>query len=219
MKNEFLEKFSTIFWDFDGVIKDSVNVKTQAYFNLFKPFGFDVAERVRKHHEANGGISRYDKFPIYLQWAGIEPNQNIINDYCYKFSQRVMLEVINSPWVNGAEQYLRNNKHKQLFFLVSATPYDELEVILERLDLKKCFNKVYGSPTSKYDAIQDALFSYRLNYENCLSIGDSQADIDAAVSHKINFLLRCHDSNAKLFENYDGFFVKDFKEHESPKKN
>ena len=46
--------YKLYFWDFDGVIKDSVDVKTQAYFQLFEPFGLDVAERVRQHHEAMG---------------------------------------------------------------------------------------------------------------------------------------------------------------------
>ncbi len=74
-----LSEAELIFWDFDGVIKDSVEVKTQAYFQLFEPFGSVVAEKVREHHEANGGISRFDKLPIYLQWAGLEPNQSTVS--------------------------------------------------------------------------------------------------------------------------------------------
>ena len=69
-----MTNYKILFWDFDGVIKDSVEVKTQAFFQLFEPFGELVAEKVRKHHEAHGGMSRFDKFPIYLQWAGLEPN-------------------------------------------------------------------------------------------------------------------------------------------------
>lgn len=121
------------FWGFDGVIKDSVNVKTQAYFHLFEPFGLGVAERVRQHHEANGGMSRFDKLPIYLQWAGLEPNKTTVNEYCERFSQKVLQGVIDAPWVAGVEQYLRSNSHQQVFILVSATPQDELEHILHAL--------------------------------------------------------------------------------------
>ena len=60
-----LDRFKLCFWDFDGVIKESVEVKTQAYFSLFEPFGFDVANKVRMHHIANGGMSRFDKLPSY----------------------------------------------------------------------------------------------------------------------------------------------------------
>ena len=46
-----------IFWDFDGVIKDSVKVKSTAFGELFAPFGEDIVNRVIEHHEANSGIS------------------------------------------------------------------------------------------------------------------------------------------------------------------
>ena len=51
---------------FDGVIKESVSVKTDAFVDLFRPYGRDVCEQVRKHHLANGGMSRYQKMPTYL---------------------------------------------------------------------------------------------------------------------------------------------------------
>jgi|TARA_Y100000310_G_C20511448_1_gene729077 beta-phosphoglucomutase-like phosphatase (HAD superfamily) len=38
----FFNKAKVIFWDFDGVIKDSVNVKTRAFEKLFLPFGENV---------------------------------------------------------------------------------------------------------------------------------------------------------------------------------
>ena len=75
-----------IFWDFDGVIKDSVDVKTQEFVKLFESSGSHVAEQVRLHHEANGGISRFEKLPLYLHWAGEDPtedrtNASVFTDY------------------------------------------------------------------------------------------------------------------------------------------
>lgn len=55
-----------IFWDFDGVIKDSVSVKTLAFEKLFLPYGKKIAQKVKNHHEANGGVSRFEKIPLYL---------------------------------------------------------------------------------------------------------------------------------------------------------
>ena len=46
------DKYELVFWDFDGVIKESVSVKTDAFVDLFRPFGSDVCEQVRKHHLA-----------------------------------------------------------------------------------------------------------------------------------------------------------------------
>ena len=48
-----------VFWDFDGVIKDSVDVKTQAFIDLFDAYGSNVVQAVVAHHIKNGGISRF----------------------------------------------------------------------------------------------------------------------------------------------------------------
>ncbi len=205
-----MKEFSVIFWDFDGVIKDSVDVKTQAYCQLFEPFGLDVAERVRQHHEANGGMSRFDKLPIYLQWAGLESNITIVNEYCERFSQQVLQGVIDAPWIKGVEQYLRSNAYKQVFVLVSATPQDELEHILHALNLTKCFAEVYGAPTRKQDVIRNTLLARGVDGRDSLMIGDARADFDAAITNQIPFLLRRHSSNSMIFATYTGASVEDF---------
>ncbi|MEI6066104.1 MAG: HAD hydrolase-like protein [Methylococcaceae bacterium] len=205
-----MKEYSAIFWDFDGVIKDSVEVKTQAYFQLFEPFGSVVAERVREHHEAHGGMSRFDKLPLYLQWVNQEPNQATVSEYCEQFSQLALQGVIDAPWVAGVERYLRSNIHQQTFVLVSATPQDELEHILNALNLTKCFAEVYGAPIRKQDAIGKTLLARGLDASDCLMIGDAQADLDAAVANQVPFLLRRHDSNTKVFATYTGTSVEDF---------
>ena len=205
-----LDSFKLCFWDFDGVIKESVEVKTQAYFSLFESFGLDVANKVRKHQIANGGMSRFDKFPIYLKWAEVDPTYDVLADYCEKFSQRVLQGVIDSPWVEGAENYLRSNEHNQIFILVSATPQDELEFILQTLNLAECFSKIYGAPTTKQNAIFKTIKDYDLDPSECLMIGDASADLKAAHTNQVSFLLRRHKSNTEIFSSYLGPSIRDF---------
>ena len=64
---QLIKKSSVIFWDFDGVIKESVDIKGKAFQKLFEVYGTEVMEMVRIHHENNGGMSRFDKFPVYLK--------------------------------------------------------------------------------------------------------------------------------------------------------
>lgn len=201
-----------IFWDFDGVIKDSVAVKTKAFVQLFEPYGQEVAEKVRFHHEANGGMSRFDKLPLYLRWAGEEPSESRVNKFCDRFSQLALQGVIDSPWAPGAEEYLRNNPHHQAFVLVSATPQDELEQILLALDLVKCFTEVFGAPTSKKEAIRMTLDACGISPQDCLMIGDAQADLEAAQVNGVPFLLRRHETNSGVFVRYTGPSIKDFTE-------
>lgn len=207
---EFLSNPKLIFWDFDGVIKDSIEVKTQAFTKLFQPFGVEVAERVREHHEANGGMSRFEKLPLYLRWAGKEPSRSSANEFCDQFGHLVLQGVIDSPWVSGAETFLRSNPHRQTFVLVSATPQDELERVLEALDLTTCFVEVFGAPTRKKEAIRMILATRVLDPLDCLMIGDARADLEAAEANQVPFLLRRHDTNAKVFSGYTGPSFQDF---------
>ena len=119
-----------VFWDFDGVIKRSTEVKTQAFVQLFRPFGRAVAERVRAHHLENGGLSRFEKIPHYLEWAGQQATPERIEDYCQRFATLVRQAVIDAEWVPGAERLLRTNPFGQIFILVTATPLAEIEEIL-----------------------------------------------------------------------------------------
>jgi phosphoglycolate phosphatase-like HAD superfamily hydrolase len=75
-----LRDFRWIFLDFDGVIKESVEAKSAAFVHLFEGFGDDVSKRVRSHHEANGGMSRFEKIPMYLGWAGEKETQKRVDE-------------------------------------------------------------------------------------------------------------------------------------------
>lgn len=199
-----------IFWDFDGVIKDSVEVKTQAFVQLFQPYGVEVAERIRVHHEANGGMSRFEKIPLYLEWAGESATSERIDEYCQRFSRFALQSVIDAPWVAGAEAFLRSNLYQQAFVLVTATPQGEIEEILAALDLRPCFMDVYGAPMSKKDAIRTILATRQLGPQHCLMIGDANADWEAAQANQVPFLLRRHATNGRVFEHYTGDSIENF---------
>ena len=51
-----------VVFDFDGVILESADVKTEAFGELYAEHGPEVVDRVRAHHLANVGISRFKKF-------------------------------------------------------------------------------------------------------------------------------------------------------------
>ena len=210
--SELVRNFILIFWDFDGVIKGSVDIKTEAFVTLFLPYGNDVAVKVRMHHEANGGMSRFKKIPLYLQWSDIEPTEELISEFSKKFSRIVTASVIEAPWVNGAEEFLRNNKYNQTFILVSATPQVELEIILQELDLDHVFSSVFGSPISKGDAICNTLSNLGIASSDALMIGDASADKEAADENNVAFLLRRHNSNYTVFSDYEGLSINDLTE-------
>ena len=206
-----MKNFSVIFWDFDGVIKESVGVKASAFFQLFEPHGSKVAERVLRHHSNNGGMSRYDKIPIYLEWANQKVTAEAISFYCKQFSLLVVDKVIQSPWVLGVENCLRSKPLNQTFILVTATPQSEIEHILKVLDLENVFFKVYGAPIKKSDAIFESISEICIDPSKCLVIGDSIEDYEAATVNGVSFLLRETEDNRNSFISYSGPSIKDFR--------
>ncbi len=199
-----LSSATLIFWDFDGVIKDSVDVKTAAYTSLFLPYGQEVASRVKRHHEVNGGISRFDKIPLYLLWAGELATPERIAEVCSRFSSLVLQAVIDSPWVPGVREYLLLNSGIQYFVLVTATPQDEIQKILESLDIAQCFREVHGAPKQKTIAIKEVLSRLKCSPANALMIGDAETDLNAAQANSVPFLLRCTPLNLSIQSTYNG---------------
>ncbi len=202
--DDLLQRASIVFWDFDGVIKDSVTVKSVGFEQLFLLYGREVTDRVRLHHEAHGGVSRYEKMPIYLGWAGEPATTDQVQDFCDRFSQLVRQAVINAPWVPGVHEYLQAHHARQRFVLVTATPQEEIQEILHALDIAHCFHEVHGAPTPKAAAIRDILLRLQCPPEQALVVGDSDTDIRAAEENHVAFLLRRTVLNQTVQERYTG---------------
>jgi HAD superfamily hydrolase (TIGR01549 family) len=203
-QNSIITNAAVIFWDFDGVIKDSLDVKSRAFENLFLPYGEDIALRVRAHHESNGGVSRFEKIPLYLSWAGEPVTPERVAEYCDQFAKSVKQSVIDAPWVPNVREYLLQHFSEQYFVLVTATPQEEIEEILSALEIRECFREIYGAPTKKKDAIGLVLRRQKFDPSQALMIGDAEADMSAAAAHSVPFLLRRTPQNVHLQEQYLG---------------
>lgn len=206
-----LNSYRVIFWDFDGVIKDSVSAKTEAYLKLFEEYGSEVQQRVKEHHGMHGGVSRLEKIPYYfLEYLGRELSSAEIEKYCSRFSELCFERVIASSYIPGAEEYIRKNHKIQKFYIITGTPQEEIELILQRLDLKSCFQDVYGSPRTKKKIIQNFLETIEPDKAGILFIGDATTDFEAAEQFGIDFLLRETPESAEVFRNIDCERVHDF---------
>jgi phosphoglycolate phosphatase-like HAD superfamily hydrolase len=208
-----LKKYKNIFWDFDGVIKDSVDVKSEAFLNLFHGIDLNLKKKIEDHHLNNSGISRYKKIPLYLEWAEID--KSYLTNYLDTFEKDVITRVIKSNWVMGAKEYLSSNPYQQKFFLVTATPQKEIEFILKKLNIFKVFSSIFGSPVEKSLAVKKIIFDNKLLKRECIFFGDALTDYNASVENGITFLLRMHEHNKEIFKNISlDYKVKDFINYE-----
>jgi HAD superfamily hydrolase (TIGR01549 family) len=208
---KFVFVIKNIFFDFDGVLVESVNVKTQAFYDLYKPFGEEVAQKVKEHHLMHGGVSRYEKIKIYHKnFLGITLSEREINEYADKFSALVMQGVINSPEIKGASDFLERNKSKFRYWIITGTPTEEMKKITVQRKINFYFEGIYGSPEKKSHWTEFIVKTHNLQREETLYAGDAMADYEAAKASGLHFALRESDENKKLFEFYSGLRFSDF---------
>lgn len=193
MKGNFFDGVKFIFWDFDGVIKDSVTVKGEAYMAVFEElFNQEIALQVRAFHLKNGGMSRYEKIPACLRNICNVENEALCMELQERFAEIVVDKVCSSPWVPGVLELLEQSFAHNLNFILSATPHDELGTILSRLRLNR-FDAWGGSPKKKAELGAKFLFDFDLTPTEGYFIGDSLIDYQAAEQLGIPFIHRRGD--------------------------
>ncbi|XDD45058.1 HAD family hydrolase [Leptospira sp. WS39.C2] len=208
-----LNQYKIIFWDFDGVIKDSVHIKTKAYLDLFPKADAVIKGKIKDHHLRNGGISRFVKIPLYLEWNEIEVSDENISKYLAEFANIVTNAVIQSDWIPGVEAVISQKLKNQVFVIVTGTPQNEIESIVEKLNIADKFDKIFGSPAEKSEVIKSSLIHYPINPKDALMIGDSESDFKAAYQNGIDFLFCDSGEESDFSKSFLGNRIKDFRSY------
>jgi HAD superfamily hydrolase (TIGR01549 family) len=183
-------QIKAIAFDFDGVILENAHVKTEAFIELFAEHGPDVQAGVRTHHLANLGISRFKKFSwIYQNLLDRQLSEEHSQELGRRFSALALEKVLASPFVHGARESLDALASYPLF-VVSGTPQGELDLIVDRRELRGSFREVHGSPREKPEILADIAARHGLERDQLLFIGDGMSDYQAAVATKLPFLAR-----------------------------
>ena len=179
----------SIIFDFDGVIIDSVGIKSQVFFDVFKRFGNKIALKVVEYHEENGGVSRFKKFEyINQKYLQNKLNNKDIQIISQNFSKLIKSRIYNAPYINGSIDFLKNNFSKYIFYIATSTPQNEIIEILTNKQIIQFFFKVFGSPLSKSDQIKKILKLDNNHKHEFLFFGDSIEDFEASVNNQIKFI-------------------------------
>ena len=200
-----------IIFDFDGVIAESVQVKTNAFAELYKHYSTDVVKKVIEHHEANGGISRFEKIKLYHEsFVNKAITNEEIEELANQFSKLVVRKVIDSPYVPGVFKYIQKCYKKYKLFISTGTPTEEIKQILEGREIAQYFAEVYGSPEKKTVHIEKVINKYNYLPKELMFYGDAQTDIYAAEQIEIPFVLIKNNFNNNLIPFYKGKAIDNF---------
>jgi len=209
----FNTEYKALFFDFDGVLADSVEVKTRAFAKLFESYDPAIVAKVVEHHRKNGGMTRVDKFHhYYREFLGKPLDGDEMKRLCGDFSRLVVDEVVSAPEIRGAENFLKKWHNSVPCFVVSATPDEEIKKIVKRRGIDIYFHEILGSSCSKSDNVNYLLNKYGLAPAQCLFFGDAVSDYQAARSCTVDFIgiLSCKEAPLlKAFPNIK--WIKNFK--------
>jgi phosphoglycolate phosphatase-like HAD superfamily hydrolase len=173
-------KAKAVLFDFDGVIVESVGVKTEAFRELFanEP---EHLPAILALHLANGGMSRFTKFEIIHRDILKRPlSAQRSRELGEGFSALVMQKVIACPYMPGALEFIQKHATRLPLFIASSTPQTELHEILLRRNLAGYFCETHGTPRGKPEIMQDLLIRYKLDLKDMPFIGDAINDYKAA---------------------------------------
>lgn len=188
MKN--IQDFKILFWDFDGVIMDSMPIRDKGFIEVLKDFPEDQVAQLVAFHQKNGGLSRYVKFRHFYEDIRKEPiTEERVNELAHEFSKIMLALLIDETLlISDSVDFIKASAEKYKMHIVSGSDGKELNHICKELGLDKYFLSIHGSPTPKTQLVNDLLQQHGYNTEDCVLIGDSMNDYDAAQKNGISFM-------------------------------
>jgi phosphoglycolate phosphatase-like HAD superfamily hydrolase len=185
-----------VIFDFDGVILESADIKTQAFQDLFAEYP-EHRQAILNHHLENVGISRYRKFEwIYSELLRTPLDQNQSEHLGRAFSDLALARILACPYVPGALESLESLRVRTRLFVASGTPQEELDLIVDRRGLRRFFTEVSGTPRTKVEILQALMSDYGFSPNNVVFIGDGLSDYRAALETGVRFIARESPSGA-----------------------
>ncbi|MEM6909363.1 MAG: HAD-IA family hydrolase [Pseudomonadota bacterium] len=190
MRPTALSHYDCVFFDFDGVIVDSVEAKITAFGELYDQFGPDIRAAVEAYQRKVPGQTRYEKIPrFHRQLLGIELSRGGVEVWADKLSEIVLDRVVASPLLPDVAETLSLLSRRDIpAHIVSGTPHDELQEIVDRKGLRPFFVTARGAPEKKAPIVRDIMTHDRLEAKRCLFVGDAMTDYECAKECGLDFI-------------------------------
>lgn len=174
-------RFEAIFFDFDGVIAESEQIKTDAFRVVYADQPPDMLARIIAYHKANAGISRVVKI-AHIEREFLHRAEDKVRNQALAqiYADTVVDKVIAAPDVAGAREFLQAHQGRLPMFIISGTPEVELRPIVDARALTDYFDAVRGSPDLKPVIGRDLAARFGLDVSKVVFIGDAPTDYQAA---------------------------------------
>jgi len=185
-----INKYKVIFWDFDGVILDSNEVRDLGFIEALKEYPSAQVEKLLLFHKKNGGLSRYVKFRYFFEEIRKETtNKETMEGLLDRFSLIMKDQLVNPYYL--IEENLKVIKElygNSAMHIVSGSDQTELRYLCKCLKIDHFFESINGSPTPKIELVKKLIQYHKYLIKDCVLIGDSVNDFEAAQANEISFV-------------------------------
>ncbi len=192
-----LNDYATIAFDCDGVILNSNQIKTRAFYTAALPYGHEGALALKNYHTNNGGISRYKKFEWYVKtFIETEKQKEVYEALLERYKSAVERELATCEF-NEDLIFLKEKTPNANWLVVSGGAQLELRQVFKARNLDDFFEGgIFGSPDTK-----ETIFSREIEKSNiklpALFIGDSKYDFISSSKFGLDFLFLSQWSEVK----------------------
>lgn len=185
-----MSEIKTIFWDFDGVILNSNEVRDMGFEELFKEYTKEQVAALMDFHRTNGGWSRYVKIRyFYEEVLGKSITEEEVNLLAGEFSVIMKKKLVDpSLLIQETVDFIKNNAENYTMYITSGSDQTELRYLCAELGLASYFKSIHGSPKAKIKWVEELIDENQLNKQECVLVGDSINDWEAADKNGIYFM-------------------------------
>jgi phosphoglycolate phosphatase len=171
-----------IIFDLDGTISDSSE-------GIYKSFNYAL-KRIDKPLISKKEISRYIGPPLFESFEKILKTKDInkINDAVEFFRQDYRADGFKLNEIyDGIFALIKELSNDYMLFIATTKKKDMAINVLKMFNMESFFKEIYGgaSKISKSEMLQNILDKYNLSAKDCVMVGDTRFDIDAAIEKNI----------------------------------
>ncbi len=195
-----MNRYKNIIFDFDGVIVDSNQIRLDGFIKLYR--GREIPKKgycteseialFRRYLYKSHGLSRYEKIRcFYNTILGGEISEGDLQREGAFYSEIVLDDMLSAKYVSGAIGFLEKCHLRSRCMLISSSDESELQLICDKRNLSRFFEKVAGSPTLKVVNMKNVIDDFSLVRNQTVYIGDAVSDFKSATEAGIDFIGFC----------------------------
>lgn len=199
-----LKRYQTLVFDCDGVVLDSNQLKTEAYYRVAVAFGanHEQAQALVDYHVRLGGISRFIKFRYFLDEIMHQPVTDVAMTILLEsFAEEIHKELLTCEMAPGLLELREHTWHTR-WMLVSGGDQTELRSLFAERGIDNLFDAgIFGSPDNKDVILAREIANGNLA-QPALFFGDSKYDHEASERAGLDFVFVSYWTELRDWQTY-----------------